>query len=97
VTEFGVIDDLANERHLEPLLALAREGPVPPERIARLVDGTDDRYASHMVASLCDLAERGGIGTLERGEDGGLVLVPAPLLPTAAEAWERADATRRER
>jgi hypothetical protein len=91
----GIIDDLANKRHLPQVLALAGEGELRLERLRRLACGSAapgdvEEYGDQWTRSLVDLLQRGGIGRLERREDGRIVFVFADELPTARDAWDRA-------
>jgi hypothetical protein len=36
------------------------------------------------------VAQRGGVGELERGEDGAVVFRPAPEVPSFEDAWRQA-------
>jgi hypothetical protein len=49
-----------------------------------------EEYGVRWLETLIDLLERGGVGRLERREDGRVVFVFADELPTAADAWDRA-------
>jgi hypothetical protein len=49
-----------------------------------------ERYGPYWLAALIDLAQRGGVGELERAEDGSVVFRPALEVPSAEEAWRRA-------
>jgi hypothetical protein len=91
------IDDLANERHIVDVLEWAADGDeaVPLERLRRLACGNAtsrdiEQRGEHWTETLLDLLQRGGIGQLERRQDGRIVFVFADPLPTAAEAWRRA-------
>jgi hypothetical protein len=90
-----IFDDVANRRHLPEVLALAGEGELPLEWLRRLANGSAshvdiEEFGEHWLRSLVDLLQRGGVGRLERREDGRLVFVFADELPTADEAWDRA-------
>jgi hypothetical protein len=96
MSEESVIDDLASRRDLGVLCEWAREGrPIPLRRVQVLVNGsanTSDvlRYGPGWLAALLDLAERGGVGTLERGADGAVVFRPAAEVPNFEDAWRQA-------
>jgi hypothetical protein len=90
-----IIDDLANRRHLPEVLALAGEGELPLGRLHRMACGSAsrpdvDEFGDYWTRTLVDLLQRGGVGRLERREDGRVVFVFADELPTADDAWERA-------
>jgi hypothetical protein len=91
-----VIDDIAERHNLGTLCEWARDGrPIPLGRLQALAYGSAnasdrERYGPGWLAALIDLAQRGGVGELERGEDGAVVFRPAPEVPTAEDAWRRA-------
>jgi hypothetical protein len=90
-----IIDDVANKQHLPQVLAFAGEGELPLERLRGIACGSATRgdveeYGDDWTRTLVDLLQRGGIGQLERREDGRIVFVFADELPTADEAWDRA-------
>jgi hypothetical protein len=91
----SIIDDLANRRYLPQVLALAGEGELSLERLRRLACGSGapgdvEEYGDQWTMTLVDLLQRGGIGRLERREDGRIVFVFADELPTAPDTWDRA-------
>lgn len=90
-----IIDDLANRRHLSEVLELAGESEIPLERLRRMACGSAsradiDEHGDHWTRTLVDLLQRGGIGRLERREDGVIMFVFADKLPSADGAWDRA-------
>lgn len=94
----SIIDDVANMRHLPEVLALAGERELPLGRLRRMACGQAsradvDEYGARWTSTLIDLLERGGVGRLERREDGSVVFVFASELPSADEAWDRAFAS----
>lgn len=95
-----VIDDLANRLRLYQLFAWAREyGPVMPiGQVRRIAYGTAaavdiNQHGTYWVKSLLSLAQRTGLGCLERDGDGELLLRFAEPLPDDEQvetAWEGA-------
>jgi hypothetical protein len=89
-----IIDDLSNRRDLATLLEWAQDGPIPVERLRWLAYGAASSthvaaHGDHWLRTLIDVAERAGIGTLERDPTGRLVLVPGDRRPSSpAAAWE---------
>jgi hypothetical protein len=97
-----VIDDLANRRNLEPVLAMGAREELSLEEISTLACGhasplACEKYGEHWLATLLDLLQRGGVGRLERRADDRVVFVFASELPSAEEAWERAWSAARRR
>jgi hypothetical protein len=96
MSDATVIDDLAERDHLGTLCEWARAGrPIPLRRLQALAYGSAnasdrERYGPGWLAALVDLAQRGGVGTLERSEDGAVVFVSAAEVPIHDEAWQRA-------
>jgi hypothetical protein len=91
----SIVGDLCERAHLKLLAEWAQEGDaIPVERLQALVNGKAsamnvERYGATWLADLCDAAERGGIGWLERRDDGAVEFVPADDPPSGDEAWQR--------
>jgi hypothetical protein len=91
-----VIDDLAERNHLGTLCDWALAGrPIALRRLQALAYGTAntrdrERYGPGWLAALIDLAQRGGVGHLERSEDGAVVFRPAVDVPSFEDAWRNA-------
>jgi hypothetical protein len=91
----SIIDDLAAKRHLGEVLGMARNGPIPLERLQTIAFGAAARpdieaFGEMWVSALIDLLQRARIGALVRDADGQLWLVPMRNLPsTPEEAWAR--------
>jgi hypothetical protein len=91
-----VIDDLAERDHLGTLCEWARDGhPIPLRRLQELAYGRAsmsdrEQYGPGWLAALIDLAQRGGVGELERDADGAVVFRPAPEVPSFEDAWRHA-------
>jgi hypothetical protein len=98
MSESMVIDDFAACKHLATLCAWARAGqPIPLVRLHTLAHGSASPrdvkvYGRAWLAALISAAERGGVGQLERGED-GVVFKPAADVPAAVEAWSKVQAS----
>jgi hypothetical protein len=96
MSDATVIDDLAERDHLGTLCEWARDGrPIPLRRLQALAYGSAnvsdrERYGPYWLAALIHLAQRGGVGELERGEDGALVFRPASDVPSFEDAWRQA-------
>jgi hypothetical protein len=91
-----VIDDLAERDNLAVLCEWARAGrPIPLWRLQSLAyrsANTRDRerYGPGWLTALIDLAQRGGVGELERDAGGAVVFRPALEVPSFEDAWRRA-------
>jgi hypothetical protein len=90
-----VIDDIAERGHLRVLIEWAEDGPIALGRLEELACGdasavVRERYGAHWLSTLIDLAQRGGVGELERDEDGAVVFRPASVVPNFADAWRQA-------
>jgi hypothetical protein len=91
-----IIDDIASRRDLVTLIGWAQDGrSIPLARMQELANGVArpvdvERFGSVWLSALIDLAQRAGVGTLERREDGAIRFLPATEPPSAAEAWDRA-------
>jgi hypothetical protein len=91
----SVIGDLCERAQLKLLAEWAQEGEaIPVERLQALVNGKAsamnvERHGPTWLADLCDAAERGGVGWLERRDDGAVVFVPDDDAPDGDTAWRR--------
>jgi hypothetical protein len=89
------IDDVANGKHLDELLALAAAGRELSlgelERIACGSASPTDREAhgEYWTLTLADFCERAGLGRLERRPTGQVTLVFTTPIPSREEAWRR--------
>jgi hypothetical protein len=96
VSEFSIIDDLSNRELLGVLIEWGHsQRSVSVNRLQRLVNGMATapdvaQYGEYWLRSLIDLAERAGVGQLERQRDGRMMLVFARELPDADDAWNAA-------
>jgi hypothetical protein len=96
MSDSTVIDDLFERNHLETLCEWARDGrPIPLQRLRALAYGSAnasdrERYGPGWLAALVDLAQRAGVGQLERDEDGAVAFYPMSDVPSFEDAWRRA-------
>jgi hypothetical protein len=92
-----IFDDLANQRHLAEVLAMADEGELQLSRLRRMAYGSAspvdiEKHGEGWLLTLVDLLQRAGLGSLERRAGGEVVFVFADLdeLPSSPEeAWQR--------
>jgi hypothetical protein len=95
MTTSTIVDDVANGVHLEPVLSVAAGRDfVTLSWLREVACGKAEKlarewHAEYWTETLVDYLQRGGVGRLERRDDGRVVFVFARPLPTAVEVERR--------